>query len=270
MRSQDGTLLAFLLLLTSSIWLQDAGAQESRAGHTDRRIRSVPYSSEQVVKLHGWVGFHIDLEFEKGESFKTLGGGDLEGLTYGAYENHLILKPRAPAVRTNLTVITDRRTYILDYMATSGTPDPFADDLVYSLRFIYPPPTGFSSSERVSEKLARGEEERTRNFDYWFCGASSMKPVAASDDGVHTRIRFPQSAEIPAMFVRMDDGTETLLNYSIDHGDVIIHRTARRILLRRGKTVGCIVNQGYGGAGERLPSGTVSPEVERTTKGVRP
>jgi len=269
MRSLDGTLLAFLLMLTTSIWPQDAGAQASTGVRIDRRIRSVPYSSEQVVKLHGWVGFHIDLEFEKGESFKTLGGGDLEGLTYGAYENHLVLKPRAPAVRTNLTVITDRRTYILDYMATSGTPDPFADDLVYSLRFIYPS-AGTSSSERISEKLAQGEEERTRNFDYWFCGTSSMKPVAASDDGVHTRIRFSPSAEIPAMFVRMDDGTETLLNYSIDHGDVIIHRTARRILLRRGHTVGCIVNRGYSGAGVRLPSGTISPEVERTTRGVRP
>ena len=64
------------------------------------------------------------LEFEPGESFVTLGGGDLAGLTYGAYGNHLVLKPKAPTVRTNLTVFTNKRTYVIDYAVSSGRPDP--------------------------------------------------------------------------------------------------------------------------------------------------
>jgi type IV secretion system protein VirB9 len=242
------------------------------AAPADRRIRSLLYEATQVFRIRGWVGYHIDLEFEPGESFVTLGGGDLEALSYGAYANHLVIKPKAEIVHTNLTVITDRRTYIVDYAVGSGAPDPSTDDLVYSLRFSYPPVPGVGSAEQVTRDFQHAEGERTQNFDYWFCGDSSLQPVQASDDGVHTRIRFSPRAEIPAIFVRSDDGTESLLNYSVDlaQGDVLIHRTARRLILRRGKLVGCVVNRSYTGAGERLDSGTVSPEVKRATPGVRP
>ena len=93
-----------------------------------------------------------------------------------------------------------------------------------------------------------------------------LKPIEASDDGVHTRLRFNASAELPALFVRNDDASESLLNFSMDEGDVIVHRVARQFLVRRGRLVGCIVNKGFHGAGERLKSHTVSPQVERSTK----
>ena len=96
------------------------------------------YVPDQVVKVRGWVGYHVDLEFEPGESFVTLGGGDLAGLTYGAYANHLVLKPKAPTLHTNLTVFTNKRTYVIDYAVAEGKPDPLVDELVYSLRFNYP------------------------------------------------------------------------------------------------------------------------------------
>ena len=70
-------------------------AQMQVSAHADHRIRSMLYVPDQVVRLRGWVGYHVDLEFEPGESFVTLGGGDLAGLTYGAYGNHLVLKPKA-------------------------------------------------------------------------------------------------------------------------------------------------------------------------------
>jgi type IV secretion system protein VirB9 len=218
------------------------------------------------------VGYHIDLEFEPGETFVMLGGGDLDGITYGAYGNHLVIKPKAAAVHTNLTVITSRRTYILDYGVLDGTPDPDADDLVYSLRFTYAPAGNGALADQVTQEFKHADEERLANDNYWYCGDPPLQPVAASDDGVHTRLRFSPRAEIPAFFLRNDDGTESLLNYSVDlaRGDVIIHRTARRIILRRGKLTGCVVNKSYFGASERLESGTVSPEVNRTSPEVRP
>src|SRR5277367_5753732 len=109
---------------------------------TDPRIRSMLYVPDQVVKVRGWVGYHVDLEFEPGESFVTLGGGDLAGLTYGAYANHLVLKPKAPTLHTNLTVFTNKRTYVIDYAVSGGKPDPLVDELVYALRFNYPPIAG--------------------------------------------------------------------------------------------------------------------------------
>jgi hypothetical protein len=40
--------------------------------------------------------------------------------------------------------------------------------------------------------------------------------------------------------------------------------------LRRGKLVGCITNKGFVGSGERLDSGTVSPQVHRDTREIGP
>ena len=261
--------LAVVLMLSALTWAPVP------AGAADHRIRTLLYEPNEVFHLRGWVGYHIDLEFEPGETFSSLGGGDLAALSYGAYENHLVLKPTAANIRTNLTVITSRRTYIFDYVVDGGgAPDPGTEDLIYSLRFSYGvvPITGGTPVDLVSKDLKGAESTRVLNHDYWFCGHASLQPIEASDDGVHTRLRFSPRAEIPALFVRSDDGTESDTNFSVDlvTGDVIIHRTVRRLILRRGKLTGCVVNRSYTGAGERMESGTLSPDVHRDAPGVRP
>jgi type IV secretion system protein VirB9 len=52
--------------------------------------------------------------------------------------------------------------------------------------------------------------------------------------------------------------------------ELVIHRLARHFILRRGKLLGCITNKGFTGSGERLESGTVSPQVHRETKEIGP
>jgi type IV secretion system protein VirB9 len=118
--------------------------------------------------------------------------------------------------------------------------------------------------------LEGASTKRPRNIDYWYCGQPTLKPTAASDDGVHMRLRFAANAELPAIFVRNEDGSESLLNFSMDAGDVIVHRVAKRFILRRGKLTGCVVNLGFIGGGARLDSGTVAPNVERRVQGSVP
>ena len=138
------------------------------------------------------------------------------------------------------------------------------------MRFNYPPIAGPTPPEQIAEDLAASPGARFQNMDYWYCGNSLLQPVAVSDDGVHTRLRFGPSAELPAIFVRSDDGTESLLNYSMEGRDMVIHRLARHFILRRGKLVGCVTNKGFIGSGERLESGTVSPQVHRQTRQIGP
>jgi type IV secretion system protein VirB9 len=234
-------------------------------GLLDSRVRSVAYSADQVYRVVGFVGYQIDVQFEEGEAFVGLAAGDIEGLSFTAQGNHLFLKPKAPSVGTNLTIVTDRHTYQLDYAAMSRKPDATAP-VIYALRFAYPhSPEG--ASDAIAKKLAGG---RPVNLDYWYCGSASLMPLAASDDGVHTRLTFAAKAEQPAIFVRNDDGSESLLNFSMEEGDVIVHRVARRLILRRGSLTGCIVNKAFDGGGERLDSHTVSGAVQRETKGVKP
>jgi type IV secretion system protein VirB9 len=266
-------ILIFVFCASVSM-LPFAGAEVVPArGKSDARIRSAAYDANQVYRLRGYVGYQIDLQFETGETFAGLGAGDIEALSFVGKDNHLFLKPKAVKVATNITVLTNRRQYQFDYTALAQRP-AMDDDVVYALRFVYPPsPADLSADaaiQRLESRLQEGSASRTRNIDYWYCGQSTLKPIAASDDGVHTRLTFAVNAELPAIFVRNDDDSESLLNFSMDGGDVVIHRVARRFVLRRGRLTGCIVNQGYAGGGTRLESGTVAPGVQRRVQGAVP
>ena len=241
-----------------------------RRGDTDPRIRTAMYDADEVYRLSGFVGYHVDLEFESEESFVGISAGDPEALTYSAHDNVLTLRPKAPTAQMNLTVTTTKRRYYFDYTIYSRVPSRFGDEVMYAVRFVYPPAAenALTPAEQVERDLAAARSARGRNVDYWFCGSRSIKPVAASDDGVHTRLRFGARGELPAIFVRNDDGSESLLNFSIEDGDVVIHRVAARFVLRRGKLTGCVVNKGFAGGVDRLESGTITPAVTRERKGV--
>lgn len=243
-------------------------------GAVDDRIRSALYDGDEVYRLRGFVGYQIDLEFEPGEVFVGLGAGDIEGLSYFSQDNHLFLKPKAERIATNLTVLTNRRHYQIDYTALPQQPKALDPDVIYVLRFTYPTMASQAAQDaaakHIDSELQNASARRSQNIDYWYCGGPTLRPVLAADDGVHTRIRFAANAELPALFVRNDDDSESLLNYSMDNGDVIVHRVARQFILRRGKLTGCIVNRGFSGGGPRLDSGTVTPAVERRLQGGSP
>ncbi len=275
--SSGGVRRASVMLVALGVGLAVSGVRAETLparGVVDSRVRVAAYNVDEVYVLHGYVGYQIDLEFEPGESFVGLGAGDLGALAFVAQDNHLFLKPKSSRVDTNLTVLTNRRHYHFAYVASAEPPDSAEHEVIYALRFTYPPPipTPKAAGEpnRVDERLATASAERAPNLDYWYCGHPSLKPTLVSDDGVHTRLRFNARSELPAIFVRNDDGAESLVNFSIEAGDVIVHRVARRFIVRRGRLTGCIVNKGFEGGGVRLDSGTVSPDVERTTRGERP
>jgi type IV secretion system protein VirB9 len=240
------------------------------AAGADPRIRVADYDAGQVYVLQGRVGYQIDLQFDSEETFVGLAAGDIEGLTFVPQGSHLFLKPKALGVMTNLTVLTSKRQYQFEYSvqqpaAGTGTPG------MYVVRFRYPQSVAAAAAAGAATKdleqhLEQAPQNRSHNTDYWFCGTELLRPAAAWDDGVQTHLLFGQRAEQPAIFVRNDDGSESLLNFSIESGEVIIHRIARRLILRRGALTGCIVNKGFSGTGERLPSGTIAPQVRRAAR----
>ena len=180
-------------------------------GAVDARLRTADYNADEVFRLRGQEGYQIDVQFEVGETFIGLGAGDLAGLAFFAQDNHLFIKPKAAGVVTNLTVITSRRHYQFEYATANH-----GEGVMYVLRFRYPPApdaagitsgvaSGVAVRNRIDSTLAAAAANRVHNGDYWYCGAESLMPVAASDDGVHTRLRFAPRAEQPAVFVRNDD-----------------------------------------------------------------
>jgi type IV secretion system protein VirB9 len=239
-------------------------------GAVDSRIREVTYNAEDVYRLTGYVGYQLEFEFSQSERFVGLAAGDVKGLSFESEGNHLFLKPTASGVLTNLTILTTRRHYRVDYVVAGGHPDPARGDVIYAVHFLYPEET--SGAERAAADAARlALELRTPaalvNSDYWFCGPPTLRPLAAYDDGFQTHLRFSDASELPALFIRNEDGTESLTNFTVTAQEVIIHRVAHQMILRRGHLVACLVNKGFSGAQMHAPAGTISPEVERTTRG---
>src|SRR6185312_14702332 len=165
---------SFLLAIwwTCGLVTAFASAQPLRTAlRPDPRIRVVPYRTDAVYRIRGYVGYQIDITFAPEERFVGLGVGDSKGVAFAADANHLFLKPRAAHVATNLTVLTDRRTYLFDYEAQPRPPDPSGADVIYALRFEYPAaPMSVASRDRrrVGADLAAARNMRLRNYDYWY------------------------------------------------------------------------------------------------------
>lgn len=248
-----------------------SAATVPRAGSADARVRVVAYNPDDVVMLHGYVGYQIHLQFAEGEEFVNLGSGDNGAFDVGAERNHFFIKPKEARASTNLTLLTNRRAYHFEYVVSAHAPaGQAARRMVYSIRFTYPDDDArIAAAERerrqTEARMNQAASDRPRNTDYWFCGSEALRPMSAYDDGVQTRLRFQGRSEFPAMFVQNDDGSESLLNFNIEDDEVVIHRVARRFVLRRGKLVGCVVNRSFAGGGARMSSNTNVPGVQRTT-----
>ncbi|RYF54808.1 MAG: conjugal transfer protein TrbG [Comamonadaceae bacterium] len=245
------------------------------AGEVDARVRTLDYNPEAVVTLQAYVGYQIHLQFADGEEFVNLGSGDNAAFDVGAERNHLFIKPREARASTNLTVLTNRRAYHFDYTVTANAPrGAAARRMVYSIRFTYPNDDALALAAEAERLRAEAQIKEApagpHNTDYWFCGSESLRPKSAYDDGVQTRLRFAVRSEFPAMFVRNDDGSESLLNFHVQDDEIVIHRVARRLVLRRGDLVGCVVNKAFTGGSAKRPTNTNVPGLERTTAGDTP
>lgn len=254
-----GRILLLCYLAVQSLHAPCADAQ------ADPRIRTVAYSPTQVVDLTGFVGYHVHLEFAVDERFVSLGSGDTAAIDIGSDANHLFLKPRSPTPGTNLTILTNRRVYLLDFRALARTPRP--GEAVYSLRFSYPtdesPVQTVSADAEAATPLAGAPP--VLNRDYWFCGDASLRPSTTTDDGLQIRMTFPPQFEVPAIYVRSADGAETLVNSHVEGDAIIVHRLADKLVLRRGALVGCVTRRKAGTRGRRAASGTISDSVRRET-----
>ena len=242
----------------------------AHAGATgDERMRVVDYLPDQVINLTLWVGYHLHIEFAPDEQFVSLGAGDTASLDVAAEGHHLFLKARQPVTHSNLTILTNRRVYVIDYRALAKVSPK--DHPLYSLQFKYPPAVSATQSRAFSDAEQRlNGTSPQKNNDYWFCGPASLRPRAAFDDGMQLRLFFPPQMEWPAVYVATPDGEEALVNSHTEKDVLVIHHLAERFVLRRGSEVGCLVNRHPNSDARRATSGTVLDTVERTTFTVQP
>ena len=104
---------------------------------TDNRIKTYIYNKNEVYLLVLHFGFQSYIEFAKGEEIQTISLGDSYAWKITPLAHRLFIKPLEKDIRTNMTILTNKRTYQFDIMSKTleEEEDP---DLVYLIRFFYP------------------------------------------------------------------------------------------------------------------------------------
>ncbi len=138
------------------------------------------YSSEEVYRLYGFVGYQIDLQFEPGESFVGLGAGDIEGVSFVAEANHLFLKPKVREGRHEPHGADEQAPLPVRLCRRAASrPDPLIDEVILLGAVPSIPrsrrPRQLSGASSAQERLAKRCAQKARNIDYWFCGNPAVK-----------------------------------------------------------------------------------------------
>ncbi len=208
----------------------------------DPRIETLAYDPDRIVPLNPVVGYQMMIRFGADERIENVAIGDATNwqVTPNKGANLLFLRPLGRAPRTNMTVVTDRRSYLFDLRASAGEGSG-AEGNVYVLRFTYPPDPVVA----VSPPPPPPPAPEQRNRAYTYTGSRSLLPSLVFDDGKFTYFKWPESESTPAIFLLGRDGAESLVDYSFRDGYQVVEQTAPRFRLRSGKEVTTLVNEGW-------------------------
>ena len=224
-----------------------ASAQMTDAVSTqvDPRIRYVDYDSNAIVRITGYTGYQIMVEFEPGERIETVGIGDSAGwqVTPNGAATVMFLKPVGLPRTTNMSIVTNQRTYNLELIARSGV-KAAQRELIYALRFRYPQkPAEAAALQSPAPVTAKPPEEWNRSYSY--DGAKGNVPEQVFDDGKSTFFRFITGTSTPAIFSVTPGAGESIVNFSVRGPYVVVEQVGPQFVLRQGTDVTMIFNDAY-------------------------
>lgn len=193
-------------------------------GTSDPRIQTVAYRADQVVQLVVAVNYQLTVEFAPDERIENVALGDSAAwqATPNRRGDRLFVKPLQAGASTNMTVITDARSYVFDLEAAGGT----SMSLPYTLRFTYAAPATATS---VAARPIAGR--------YRLSGARAIRPIAMHDDGEHTYLKWPASALLPAVYAVDDQGQESLVNGMMRDDVFVIDQVLPKLVFRLDRKV---------------------------------
>ncbi len=213
-------------------------------------IQHYPYVKGALYQLYAAVNQVSDIGLQPGEKLISVSAGDtvrwvvgdtLSGAPQSVDGNlsqvHILVKPIAPDLQTNLVIATDRRTYHLELHSTDKT-------YMASVSWAYPK-SDLIALKKQNAKAAqfanltvdRGLKLDQLKFRYRIEGDAPWKPVRAFDDGEKVYIQFPsglRQGEAPPLFVIGSNGGAALVNYRVKDTYYIVDRLFAVAELRLG------------------------------------
>ena len=184
-----------------------------------------------------------DIALQPGETLTAVAAGDTARWVIGdttsgsgtTRRTHILVKPAASGIRTNLVITTDRRVYHLELASGAKA--------MTSIAWTYPQDELLALRKQeaalvAAEQVAPIAVERL-NFNYAIDGdAPTWRPIRAFDDGSQVFIEFPPSmstGEAPPLFVIGASGKAELVNYRLRGRYYVVDRLFGAAELRLGE-----------------------------------
>lgn len=199
----------------------------------DSRIQTVTYNPDDVVRIRIKAGVSTQIQVEPGEFITQpdagMGLGDPLAWNVSVRGNNIFLRPIAEEPDTNISLVTNKRTYALSLESVKKGQTP-----AWLVRFAYPtPPKSVFSSKPPLPCMTTGHI----NWSYQKKGDLTVAPVAAWDDGRFTCMRFPASSDLPVVYRVLPDGKEALVNSHMENDVMVVHETSHEFRVRLGDMV---------------------------------
>lgn len=243
-------LFTALLLGAASAGLMAAPA------HADPRLIDQLYNPDQVVKIEGRANVQATIRFGENETIENVAIGDSSKwqVTPNKRANLLFVKPLADRAATNMTVVTDKRTYLFDLVASPAHKNP-----LYVLAFDYPQeleevqqaaaPVDPALQPNAAEVAAASDpyavlDPAELNFKWASQGNTRLLPERIFDDGDATFLAWPLDTPLPAILVRDGEGVEGPVNFAVRGDVIVVDGVPREIILRSGEEIATLVNEG--------------------------
>lgn len=207
----------------------------------DNRIKTIPYDAEEIVSIVGHAGIQSTIQFGLDERIENVAVGDSSAwqVTPNRRGTLLFVKPLSYVSRTNMTVVTDRRTYMFDLRAGGKAGQP-----LYSLKFSYPEllnviatpadqPDVVMASATIP--VATPPSPDRLNFDWKVKGSNKVRPGRIFDDGETLYLSWASDVQLPAILTATESGREAPLDYRIMGEYIVLSPVPQNIVLRHGK-----------------------------------
>jgi len=248
---------------------------------TDSRIRTLVYNPNEVYELKFYYNYQSFIEFAEDEEIEMISIGEAFAWRLTPAGKRLFVRPLEIAAHTNMTIITNKRTYHFDIRSDefNGKAD---EDLVYTVRFFYPqvgqplpippqlvvpnvamkplqipqqpaipkegivktPTSSANVTEPIPGMIQRNPENNELNFDYSVAGKSdNIVPLKVYDNGSETYFQFANdNLVIPSINMVDVNGGEQPVTYTIRDNYVVIPAINRQFTLRLADSLLCIYN----------------------------
>ncbi|MCM8731967.1 P-type conjugative transfer protein TrbG [Hephaestia sp. GCM10023244] len=222
-----------------------AATQEpSSAGYVNA-VQIYPWTEGALYRLYAAPERVSDIALQPGETLIAVSAGDTVRWIIGDTSSgsgadarvHVLVKPVAPGLATNMVITTNRRAYHLALESTDAT-------AMAAVSWTYPADRLLAlqrQNVRADEGRAVADHVALTNlrFRYAITGDTPpWRPVRAFDDGAKVYIEFPDrldQGEAPPLFVVGPLGEAQLVNYRVSGHHYIVDRLFSAAELRLGE-----------------------------------